>query len=261
MDDDETVILDGVFPPEPYTSSISQTDTYIDNEPEWHRPRPEPREFPVVDLAAAARRRRSRRRRTWWMTGGLALLFFGLFGVGAGLGLLPGPPGLPTANQSGSPPAHTATALSRSAPTRIAIPAIGVSAPIMSVGLATDGAIGTPPLDQRNLAGWYAGGPSPGETGPAIIVGHVDGPSGESVFYHLDSLKPGNTVRVTRADGKVAVFTIYSVAYYPKGKFPGTQVYGNDGRPDLRLITCGGPYLGGEAGYADNVVAYASLRS
>ena len=130
--------------------------------------------------------------------------------------------------------------MARSTPTRISIPAIGVSAPIMQVGLAADGTIGTPPLADNNLAGWYAGGPSPGQLGPAVVVGHVDGPHGESVFYHLGKLKPGQTVRLDLADRRTAVFTIYSVEYYPKGQFPGDRVYGDYSRPGLRLITCGG---------------------
>jgi hypothetical protein len=36
-------------------------------------------------------------------------------------------------------------------------------------------------------------------------------------------------------------------------------VYGDFTRPGLRLITCGGRWVGGELGYADNVVVFASL--
>ena len=188
------------------------------------------------------------------------MVFVGLFGVGAGLGLFVGAPALPGLGLAHAKPAGPAgTAMARSTPTRIEIPAIGVSAPIMTVGLAGDGTIGTPPLDNSNLAAWYSGGPAPGEMGPAIIVGHVDGPHGESVFYELGKLKPGETVTMSLADHKTAEFSIYSVEYYPKGEFPGDRVYGDYSRPGLRIITCGGAFLGGATGYADNVVVYASL--
>jgi Sortase domain len=193
---------------------------------------------------------------------GAALVLLGLFGAGAGLGLVVGAPALPSLSQThlkATGPA--ATAMSRSTPTRISIPTIGVSAPIMTVGLAKDGTIGTPPLSNNNLAAWYSGGPSPGQMGPAIVVGHVDGPKGESVFYKLGKLKSGQLVQMDLADHKVAMFSIYSVEYYPKGKFPGDRVYGDYSRPGLRLITCGGRFLGGSTGYADNVVVYASLKS
>jgi hypothetical protein len=136
-----------------------------------------------------------------------------------------------------------------------------VNAPIMQVGLAPDGTIATPPLGDNNLAAWYQGGPSPGQMGPAVVVGHVDGPRGESVFYNLGKLKPGQIIRFTLADRRTAVFTIYSVEYYPKGRFPGSRVYGDYSRPGLRLITCGGAFVGGSTGYADNVVVYASLQA
>jgi hypothetical protein len=41
-----------------------------------------------------------------------------------------------------------------------------------------------------------------------------------------------------------------------KSRFPTSQVYGNVNRPELRLITCGGPRTG--AGYRDNVIVFAA---
>jgi Sortase domain len=192
--------------------------------------------------------------------GGL-LVVCGIFGAGAGLGLVVGAPSLPSLSFAHAQPTGAAAdAMERSTPTRISIPSINVSAPIMPVGLAADGTIGTPPLSNSNLAGWYEGGPAPGQDGPAVIVGHVDGPNGESVFYRLGSLKPGETVQLTLANHRTAIFSIYSVEAYPKGEFPGQRIYGDYTRPGLRLITCGGRFVGGSTGYADNVVAYATLK-
>jgi LPXTG-site transpeptidase (sortase) family protein len=188
------------------------------------------------------------------------LVLIGLFGVGAGLGQLSGAPGLPSFGLAhGHPNTPAARAMARSTPTKISIPSIGVYAPITSVGSAADGTIAAPPLDDNNLAGWFKGGPSPGQNGPAIIVGHVDGPKGESVFYRLGKLKTGEKVQVNLANHRVATFGVYSIESYPKGKFPGSKVYGDHSRPGLRLITCGGTYVGGSTGYEDNVVVYASL--
>ncbi|HZD97884.1 MAG TPA: class F sortase, partial [Micromonosporaceae bacterium] len=190
----------------------------------------------------------------------MVLIFAGLFAAGAGLGALAGVPSLPGLGLAHSEPGGVdAKPIARSTPTKISIPAINVSAPVAEVGLAPDGAIGVPPLSNNNLVGWYSGGPAPGQLGPAVIVGHVDGPSGKSVFYRLGQLKPGEKVHFDLANHHVALFTIYSVEYYPKGKFPGGRVYGDMSRPGLRLITCGGNYLGGSVGYADNIVVYASM--
>jgi sortase family protein len=191
---------------------------------------------------------------------GAALVTVGLFGAGAGLGLLAGAPPLPSLSFAHAEPAGAvAMAIGRSTPTRILIPAINVSAPIMPVGLASTGAIDTPPLSNNNLAGWYAGGPSPGQLGPAVIVGHVDGPQGESVFYNLGRLRPGQLITLDLANHRAAMFSVYSVEVYPKDNFPADRVYGDYSRPGLRLITCGGRYVGGSLGYADNVVVYAAL--
>jgi hypothetical protein len=191
---------------------------------------------------------------------GAVLVLVGLFGAGAGLGQLAGAPVLPSFGLAHShPTTQAARAMSRSTPTKISIPSIGVYAPITSVGIATDGTIDAPPIDDNNLAGWFSGGPAPGQNGPAVIVGHVDGPKGESVFYQLGKLKPGEKVQVNLANHRVAMFGVYSVEYYPKGKFPGSRIYGDYSRPGLRLITCGGKYAGGALEYEDNVVVYASL--
>ncbi len=71
-------------------------------------------------------------------------------------------------------------------------------------------------------------------------------------------LNPGNTVRVARADGKVAVFTVDRVKTYAKDDFPDKEVYGATGRPELRLLTCGGAF-DRKTGYDANIVVFAHL--
>ncbi len=158
---------------------------------------------------------------------------------------------------SGPPTAHPAE-LAAAAPLRITIPAIGVEAPVGTVGLDPDGAIGVP----RAVAttAWYRYSPSPGALGPSVIVGHVDSAAdGPGVFYALGRLRPGEPIRVDRADGSTARFTINKVLEVPKGAFPTALVYGNTSRPELRLITCGGHFDPTSGHYPDNVVAFAVL--
>ncbi|MGW8973252.1 class F sortase [Streptomyces platensis] len=168
---------------------------------------------------------------------------------GAGSGLFPGdlPPDGP------APPP-----LPRSAPSRVAIPSLDVSAPLMPLGLDGGGRIAAPPAGDPGLAGWYADAPTPGENGTAVIVGHVDSRSGPAVFYGLGALEKGRTVRVTREDGRTAVFEVYGIQVFDKRKFPSRKVYGTTGRPELRVLTCGGPYAAG-SGYAGNVVVFARM--
>jgi hypothetical protein len=149
-------------------------------------------------------------------------------------------------------------ALPFSEPDRVRIPAIQVDAPVMQVGLDTDGWVGAPPPEDPNLAGWFTGAVSPGEKGTAVVVGHVDNTQGPAVLYGLGALKKGNHVEVTRRDGKTAVFEIYGIEVFEKNNFPGDRVYASKGSPELRVITCGGGFSKAN-GYDGNVVAFARL--
>ncbi|MEV3856376.1 class F sortase [Streptomyces sp. NPDC050095] len=143
---------------------------------------------------------------------------------------------------------------------RVRIPAIQVNAPVTQVGLDADGWVDAPPPQDPNLAGWFTGAVSPGEKGTAVIVGHVDNMQGPAVFYGLGSLKKGNHVEVDRKDGKTAVFQVYGIEVFEKSNFPGNKVYGSNGTPELRVITCGGGFSK-QSGYDGNVVAFARLVS
>ncbi len=66
------------------------------------------------------------------------------------------------------------------------------------------------------------------------------------------------SVEVLRSDGKTAVFEIYGIEVFQKENFPGNRVYGNDGIPELRVITCGGGFSK-QNGYTGNVVVFARM--
>ncbi|WP_086793892.1 class F sortase, partial [Streptomyces thermovulgaris] len=145
-----------------------------------------------------------------------------------------------------------------SPPLRIRIPSIRVNAPLIGLGLTESGSLDVPPADDKNLAGWYEAGTTPGETGTAIVAGHVDTAEGPAVFYDLGVLKRGNIIEVDRRDGSVAVFTVDAVEVYEAKNFPDDKVYGAASRPELRVITCGGDYSRA-TGYQGNVVVFAHL--
>ncbi|MGC9665464.1 class F sortase, partial [Planosporangium sp. 12N6] len=107
--------------------------------------------------------------------------------------------------------------------------------------------------------GWYSLGPTPGEPGAAVIVGHVDGYHEPGIFYLLYKLKRGDQVRVTRADGTTARFTVYHTEQVDKEDFPTSQVYATTTRPELRLITCGGTFNRASGNYTDNIIVFAAL--
>ncbi|MDX3754209.1 class F sortase [Streptomyces mirabilis] len=170
------------------------------------------------------------------------------------------PPPQPSAAQAGTGDAlrQGAPALRHSPPERIRIPSIGVNAPLMALGLTPQGSLDVPPAGEKNLAGWYQAGTTPGERGTAIVAGHVDNANGPAVFYNLGALKKGSAIEVARRDGGTALFTVDAVEVYAARDFPDEKVYGAATRPELRVITCGGDYSKA-TGYQGNVVVFAHL--
>ncbi len=156
--------------------------------------------------------------------------------------------------------ATTADGLPAAKPASLTIPAIGVRADaITDLGLTPDGALEVP--GDATTVGWFTGAPSPGETGPAVLAAHVDYKHVPGAFSRLKDLRPGEQARVGRADGRIAVFTVYRVDRYAKSAFPTDRVYGDTPDPELRLITCGGAFDRASGNYLDNVVAYARLTA
>lgn len=141
-------------------------------------------------------------------------------------------------------------------PTAVRIPTIGVSAsPLTSLAVLDDGTLEVPRDPQR--AGWWRSGPEPGETGAAVIVGHVDSRDGPGVFFRLRDLRAGDAIHVDRADGTTATFVVTRVEQHAKDAFPTRAVYGTVDAPALRLVTCGGQFDRGSGHYLDNVVVFA----
>jgi sortase (surface protein transpeptidase) len=143
------------------------------------------------------------------------------------------------------------------APVRVRVPGIDIDSDLVRLDVDDDGVL-LPP-DDFARAGWYTRGPAPGDTGPAVIAGHVDSADGPAVFFRLAELEDGDEVLVDRADGTRVRFTVTSVDRYPKDEFPTAQVYGPTPRAELRLITCGGEFDADARSYRDNVVVSAVL--
>lgn len=163
---------------------------------------------------------------------------------------------------SGAAAAATGPLLSRSLPVSLDVPAIGVHSDLLMLGLNPDNSVEVPPLGPLSQAGWYEQSPTPGQAGPAIVLGHIDSARyGPGVFFKLGALVPGDPIEVTRADHTVAVFTVDRVESYPKTGFPSLQIYGNTPNAQLRLITCGGVFDRAERSYENNIVAFATLAS
>ena len=154
-----------------------------------------------------------------------------------------------------SPRRHPIGPIRPPRPVAISLPGVGVSARVGSVG-AAKGHIELPPVTS---AGWFKGGPRPGEPGRTVIIGHVDSKKGPAVFADLPKARRGDRVLVTDAGGRVRRYRVVSAISVPKKYFPVAQVFARTPASTLALITCGGAFDRAARSYLDNVVVYADL--
>ncbi|MDQ3384987.1 MAG: class F sortase [Actinomycetota bacterium] len=140
-------------------------------------------------------------------------------------------------------------------PRAVKIERLGIESALVGLKVQGDGTLEVPA--DYDQAGWHRGGTAPGDTGPAVVVGHVDSYEGPAVFYRLRELGPGDRVTIERVDGSVVMFEVYGQETVPKDAFPTERVYGPTDGPELRLLTCGGRFDEQARRYNDNVVVYA----
>ncbi|WP_232319296.1 class F sortase [Kocuria turfanensis] len=171
----------------------------------------------------------------------------------------------PSANPSNPAPgpaiesADSQVPMEESVPVSVRIPAIGAQSELLHLGLREDRTLDVPPGIPGSPASWYNQSPTPGERGPAVLLGHVNATDGgPGVFAGLRDLAPGDTIEVAREDGSTAVFTVERAEQYSKDSFDTQAVYGNTERPELRLITCDG-YNTFTGEFDDNYVVFATL--
>ena len=153
----------------------------------------------------------------------------------------------------------TGLVLPASEPVTVSIPKLGVRSRLVDLGLDKHEKMEVPRSGAQ--AGWFSRGAAPGALGPAVIAGHVTWHRAPAVFHRLGTMQPGDQVRVTRKDGKTAVFTVTRVDQFSKSRFPSRAVYGEIDHAGLRLITCGGTWDAARNKYLDNVIVFAKLKA
>ncbi|MDE3064153.1 MAG: class F sortase [Acidobacteriota bacterium] len=145
----------------------------------------------------------------------------------------------------------------RSRPVHLAIPALRISVRLSELGLNKDKSVQVP--SSFTVPGWYKYGPTPGQLGSAVILGHVDSYQGPGVFAHLADLKYGNRIYVKAANGKIRIFAVIGMREYLKSNFPDRLVYGPRKYAALQLVTCGGVFDRQTGHYLSNIVVFTAL--
>lgn len=145
-------------------------------------------------------------------------------------------------------------------PQNLIIPKINVNAVIEQVGEDLEGKMDVPKEAQN--VGWYEFGYKPGEKGSAVLAGHLDTVTGApAVFYNLGQLQIGDEVIVTDKSGKNMLFTVTKVQSYPFDQVPLQDIFTNNDKPRLNLITCTGTWNVGARNYSNRLVIYTELKS
>jgi hypothetical protein len=145
--------------------------------------------------------------------------------------------------------------LVRSEPVRLVIPALGIDTAVGALGLQPDHQVMVP--TSAHVVDWYEDGPTPGQIGSAVILGHVDSFRGPGTFFYLKNLKAGDSITTRLADGAVAHFVVVRVVQYSKTAFPDRLVFGSSGTQSLQLVTCGGTFDHATGHYESNIVVFS----
>ena len=140
-------------------------------------------------------------------------------------------------------------------PERIVIGAIGVDAGIIDLGYEDDGEIEVP--SDFAQTGWFTDSPRPGRVGSSVIAGHVDSRDGPAVFFRLAELEVGDEIEIHGEDGDVVTFRVTGKERHAKSEFPAEEVHRSTGKPELKLVTCGGVFDADERSYRDNIIVSA----
>jgi sortase (surface protein transpeptidase) len=165
---------------------------------------------------------------------------------------------MPEGEETPKPLTLEGPALSESEPVELSIPKLNIKAKFEApLGVLEDGSIQVP--ETYTEVGWYKFGPTPGEVGPAVILGHVDSYEGPAVFFSLGQLESGDDIFVSRSDGSVAHFNVTEVERNFQSAFPTAKVYGDINHAGLRLVTCSGSFDKRQQRYSHNLVVYAKL--
>jgi LPXTG-site transpeptidase (sortase) family protein len=134
----------------------------------------------------------------------------------------------------------------------VIVPRLGVDAPVVGID-APDGVL-LPPDDPQVL-GWWRSGARPGDAqGSALVTGHTVS-SGGGALDDLETLRPGDRVRVRTSEGLIG-YQVTGVSVYRKARLAedAARVFSQTVPGRLVLITC--EEWNGSA-YLSNAVVFA----
>jgi hypothetical protein len=149
------------------------------------------------------------------------------------------------------------TAVRVAAPVEVAVPSVGLRAPVRPVGVTPDGLMELPP--DPTVMGWYRFGAAPSTStgGSVVVAGHLDSARfGVGPLVRLRDVELGARVTLVTSGGARLHYAVRRVQRFDRQQLP-DEVFGRSGPELLRLVTCGGAY-DPESGYQENLVVTAA---
>lgn len=145
-------------------------------------------------------------------------------------------------------------------PARLRITRLHIDAQITPVSVDHTGSLTVP--DNPRVTGWWKGSARPGASaGSVVIDGHVDSATrGLGALFRLSEVRPGDRMIISSSTGMSTVYLAVARRSYPKTWLPAAQIFSQDVKPRLVLVTCGGTFDHSTRNYADNIVVYGVPR-
>lgn len=140
----------------------------------------------------------------------------------------------------------------------VALPTLGVDAPVVRVGVGTDGEMVVP--DSAQDVAWFHQGKFPGRTQNAVLAGHISWGGQPGVFARLGDLREGDPV-VAQIDGERWEFWVTWTCAFDRDTPRAEQIMGRTSVPSVTLVTCGGTFDRRAGTHTDRIVVRAELAS
>jgi hypothetical protein len=171
------------------------------------------------------------------------------------------PPPTAAASQEARPPTSSSPPVPARLrePISLALPDMGVEAPVTATGMDEGGIIAVP--EDVLVTAWFDGSRRLGAPyGSTVIVGHRDSATqGSGALYAIEDVPLGALLTVTDRGGRQHRYVVESVEFVDKTALPAEapRIFTHRGPHRLVLITCGGDFDEEARSYLSNVVVTA----
>lgn len=146
----------------------------------------------------------------------------------------------------------------RGLPKVLKIEKLNLNAFVESVGINEDGEMATPGAEANAV--WWNKGAGMGETGSAVIAGHLDkSTGGPGIFYKLSSLSKGDLIEVEDIYGNKYEYKVTEIKAYENNEIPYDLVFSRNDKKYLNLITCYGDFDREAGNYKKRLVVFSEL--